>query len=205
MVQNLGGGLRFRTVVVRWLRKINIGGVEMEQFTVSVRKSLKEKNWNAALFIALTLPDICSRLEADDNKANGERYALWFDKYLKKVNTMSFGAVHHVFMTGDDCYVLRCSMLHQGFSDVSHQRRKGVLDRFYFTSMAMHRIQISNMLHLNVEQFCLEMVSAVEEWFDDFLSSHPDKHHRLADMLIIHESSYSVGPVMFGGEGDKSA
>jgi hypothetical protein len=171
----------------------------MKQFIESVRKALDENNWSAALFISLTLPDMCSRLESDNNETNGKKYANWFDKYLKKTNTMSFRDVHHVFMTGDDCYVLRCSMLHQGFTDVSHQRKKGVLDRFYFTTLPMHRIQIENVLHLNVASFCLEMLSAVETWLIDFEREHKDKVYRLNDMLVIHKTSYGVGPVVFGG------
>jgi hypothetical protein len=174
----------------------------MNQFTNSISRALADKNWNAALFITLSLPDICSRLESDDNRTNGKKYAAWFDKYMKATYTIDMPSGEHTFMSGDDCYVLRCSMLHQGFSDVSHQAKKGVLDKFHFSSLPMHRIQIANTLHLNAAQFCSELMVGVDAWFEDFNREHPDKLFKLNEMLYVHENDYSVGGVSFSkGQG----
>ncbi len=169
----------------------------MNQFIESVRMAIHAENWHAALMISLTLPDICSRLESEDDRTNGIRYAAWFDKYLKGTYTMT-QPVHHVFMTGDDCYVLRCSMLHQGIDDVAHQKKKGVLDKFHFTTLPAHRIQVDKALSLNVQTFCFEILAAVGNWMSDFMANHPDKHYKLDEMITIYDESYAFGGVRIG-------
>ncbi len=169
----------------------------MERFLTSVEQALLDKNWYSALYMALTLPDVCSSLEAVDGKTNGLKFAAWFDTYLKPTYSMTLFAQTHVFMAGDDCYVLRCSALHQGLSDVGHQKAKGVLDKFYFTVLPMHRIQVGNVLHLNVKNFCEDMVAAVRVWISFFYANHQDKVERLSQLIHIHSEGYSVGGVKF--------
>ena len=169
----------------------------MERFLASVEKALADCNWYSALYMSLTLPDVCSSLESDDGKTNGKKFAAWFDTYLKPTYTRTLVGEAHVFMAGDDCYVLRCSMLHQGLADVGHQKAKGVLDKFYFTILPQHRIRVDTVLHLNVKTFCEEMVAAVRHWVGDFHNNHPDKVGRLSQLIHIHSESYSVGGVRF--------
>lgn len=171
--------------------------LELDQFVNAVNRSLATQNWTAALFITLTLPDICSRLESDNDRTNGEKYAQWFDKYLGSVYTKQMIDAPFTFMSGDDCYVLRCSMLHQGFGDVSHQKKKGVLDRFYFTALPQHRIRNGPVIHLNTEIFCREMLAGVAAWLEDFGKDHPDKLYKLTDLLKVHDDAYRTGGVLF--------
>lgn len=171
----------------------------MERFLASVEQSLADKNWYSALYMALTLPDVCSSLEAADGKTNRKQYAIWFDTYLKPTYSMAVIDKTHVFMAGDDCYVLRCSALHQGLTDVGHQGAKGVLDKFYFTTLPQHLIQNGNVLHLNVKIFCEDVVAAVRHWIRDFHNNHPDKVWRLSQLIHIHEKDYSVGGISFSG------
>lgn len=171
----------------------------MERFLTSVEQALADKNWYSALYMALTLPDICSSLEAVDGKTDRKKFAIWFNTYLKPTYSMTVFNKTHVFMAGDDCYVLRCSALHQGLPDVGHQGAKGVLDKFYFTILPQHRVQVGNVLHLNVKIFCEEMVAAVRHWICDFHNNHPDKIGRLSQLIYIHSQGYSVGGVSFSG------
>lgn len=166
----------------------------MDRFTDAVHRALQSQNWYAALFITFSLPDICSRLESDNDRTNGEKYAKWFDKY------MLWYSGDYAAMSGDDCYVLRCSMLHEGVSDVSHQKRKGVLDRFYFGVLPLHLIQIDNVMHLNVHEFCGHMAHGVSRWLEDFKLGHPDKLHKLDSLLVVHQDTYIADGVRFLAE-----
>lgn len=172
----------------------------MERFLKSVEKALSDSNWYSALYVALTLPDVCSSLEAVDGKTNRDKFAKWFDTYLKPTYSMTMFGETHVFMAGKDCYVLRCSMLHEGLTDVGHQKAKGVLEKFYFTTLPQHRIKINDVLHLNVNRFCEEMVAAVRNWVGDFHNNHPDKVERLSQLIYIHSEPYSVEGVSFFGK-----
>jgi hypothetical protein len=53
----------------------------MQQFLASVRAAVTTRNWVGALFITLSLPDICAALETGE--ASGKRYKDWFNRYLK--------------------------------------------------------------------------------------------------------------------------
>ena len=48
----------------------------MQKIIDSVYSSLKNENLYAALFVSLTLPDICSALK--HGKTSGQKYADWF-------------------------------------------------------------------------------------------------------------------------------
>jgi len=85
----------------------------MNRFTNSIEKSLENENWYAALSLALTLPDICANVSSP---ATGSkvRYVSWFNQYMLSKYTRQVGAdkSEHVFLCGEDCYALRCALLH---------------------------------------------------------------------------------------------
>ncbi|MBA7504750.1 hypothetical protein ES706_03404 [subsurface metagenome] len=105
----------------------------MKQLIDSVESSIKAENWYAALILTLTLPDIAGKID-NPNSASNSRYAAWFDKYVGEKYKAKIGAdkVEHIFLSGNDCYALRCSFLHEGKSEIVHQRARNVLDDFEF-------------------------------------------------------------------------
>lgn len=107
----------------------------MERFVSAIRMSAQSQNWYAALFMALAMPDICSKLEQPESGSSGPRYKSWFEKYLLPVNTTESMGHRVVFMTPGDCWALRCSLLHEGSDDVGEQRAKETVSRFRFTTL----------------------------------------------------------------------
>jgi hypothetical protein len=61
----------------------------MKHFVDAARKALHDRNWYAALAIALILPDICGRIE-NPNQKSMARFINWF-KYtlLRNTHTIS--------------------------------------------------------------------------------------------------------------------
>jgi hypothetical protein len=139
----------------------------MQHLVDAVRHSVREKNWYAALTGALALPDIAGWL---DGRPGGSRarFASWFNDYLLPKYTHAPGGITHVFLSGDDCYALRCTYLHEGDFDILGQPAQNVLERFHFVASAsgkmMHCNQINQILQLQVDLFCEEICSAVEDW-----------------------------------------
>jgi len=130
----------------------------MERFTSSIRESLEAKNWHAALFMALTMPDICGNIAYPNLKHAGEKYRSWFQDHLHETYTD--------YLTAAECWALRCSMLHAGKDKVS--KNKGILealDRIYFTPNPPHKARINNTLTLNIQSFCEDICSAVDAWY----------------------------------------
>jgi hypothetical protein len=92
----------------------------------SITGSLKSENWYAALAVALTVPDVGGALEHADEKATPERYGAWFEKWLAK--EYGFSQFHQfVWITGKQCYELRCALLHNSSDDISTPHFKKTL------------------------------------------------------------------------------
>lgn len=144
---------------------------KMRHLVEAARKSVKDENWYAALTIALTFPDICASLASSDGRTNGSQYKAWVDEYLTPVYTSRVGPERkkHVFMTGGDCYALRCAFLHQGLDDIQGHKARGALTKFDFwapwpNGVIVHRNQQDSRLQVQVDLFTLDMCDAVERW-----------------------------------------
>ena len=164
----------------------------MNELIAAVRRAVDTENWYAALFLTLALPDICSWMESPQ-KGTRERYEDWFNRYMLATYSSDIGADRrlHVFLSGADCYALRCCLLHEGGEDISHQRAREALKRFQFTApdprVMAHRNQVGDMLQLQVDIFCEEMCAGVERWAKDKdVDSAPEVKARLATLLRIY-------------------
>ena len=139
----------------------------MRQFIAAVNKALENENWYAALFISLTLPDICGKVQYHCLNSSEKRYVQWFNKYLSNKYTHGVGPDRqkHVFLSGEDCYALRCSLLHEGADVISHQRCRKVLDSFLFLTTGSHcnycNVNGHTFLQLNVSNFCKDICDSV--------------------------------------------
>lgn len=163
----------------------------MENIIKSIANSLQNNNWYSALVLSLILPDICAKLEGS-NDSSSIRYPKWFNTYL--------GKKYNGFLSGDDCYALRCAFLHEGTSSTETQRAKDVLDRFVFISDGAHcnrfnnchfgdpKYDGKNLLQLSTRVFCQDMITATKQWLNN-----PSVSKDLNDMLEIHENGFSIG------------
>jgi len=153
----------------------------MKRFTDSIRHSLQEKNWFAALFMALSLPDICGKVE-NPKSGNGERYRNWFNENLKglsgpenvyesvKRSTPGLAAELRpeeiefykskkldAFFTAEFCWALRNAMLHEA-SDIT---TKG---KVHLTPTMSSFNRFDDELQIGVPFLCEEICKAVEKW-----------------------------------------
>jgi hypothetical protein len=174
------------------LAKLN--DIIMKNIINSIKNSLENKNWHSALILSLIVPDICGKLEGSGNSS--KRYLAWFNKYL--------GKKYQNFLSGDDCYALRCSYLHAGSGSIEKQRAKDVLDHFVFIPNGAHCNKFSNcyfgnskydgkeFLQLSVYQFCQDIIEATQQWFID-VSKDQNIQKNIAEMLEIYEEGFSIG------------
>ncbi|MGA5508882.1 hypothetical protein [Streptomyces umbrinus] len=167
----------------------------MDGFFDGLEQSIKSRNWNAALVMALTLPDICATVVAPTGKV-GRRYAAWFDEHLKPTYTSVVNGQQHVFLSGKDCYVLRCALLHEGSADVATQPARDVLDRFQFCAPgtrrnSWHRNQVDTTLILMVDEFATDVLHAARSWW----ATLPDEKRAAAKQrqLTIIDSDLITG------------
>jgi|SRR5450755_167870 hypothetical protein len=153
----------------------------MEDYIQQVEMTLKAQLWVIAAIGALTLPDICGALPAPNGQATGQRYIKWFDEH---VSPLGYGG----FLNGQDCYRLRCSLLHQG----SAQHPKSHVGRILLFAPRpdggrLHNIGMDfgteKCLILDVETFCNDLTGAARTWWaaskdDDLVKKNFDRFVR---------------------------
>jgi hypothetical protein len=140
----------------------------MNHLIEAVKKSLANENYISALYLSLTLPDICARIDSVNNKTSKQQYIDWFNTYLSETYKHKIGSekTEHVFLTGDDLYALRCAILHEGQLDISTQSAQKVHDKFFFTIGHPHLRQINSVLQLDLPTFCQEICTGVSKWLN---------------------------------------
>ena len=170
----------------------------MRRFINSIQIALRAKDWYGALSTALILPDICGRIEAPQ-LCSKDRYVDWYNRYMLKRYTTTLGPDRkpHVFLCADDCYALRCSYIHEGGQDIEEHHARKALASFHFTTppakgMIVHMNQKNDILQLQVDIFCIDICSAVEEWFCDVVEGNPELENRIESLITVHDSSGGV-------------
>ena len=155
----------------------------------SVREAVANRNWYASLGLSLALPDICGFLESPASGSQ-KRYVAWCNRDLVPKYTAAVGAQRkvHVFLSGEDCYALRCAFLHEGADDIVRQRARKALDTFDFVAprpgIVMHMNQLVNKLQLQIDMFCEDVCQAAESWWAASATS-PDLQARAAELLMV--------------------
>ncbi|PTR16110.1 hypothetical protein C8R31_102124 [Nitrosospira sp. Nsp2] len=161
----------------------------MHQFVTATKAAVAQGNWYAALAIALTMPDICGRTE-NPSKNSRARFVDWYDRFLLKRYQANIGPNRalHTFLSGLDCYALRCAFLHQGEFGIDDQRARQALERFHFDiprqGSFIHMNHVNNVLQLQVDRFCLDVTEAVEQWLI-IVAGDKDIQARLAKLASI--------------------
>ena len=152
----------------------------MNRFTRAIQMAIEDKNWYAALSLALIIPDICGKID-QPNVLPKNRYMDWANKWFVPKYTSHIGPdrKEYIFLNAEDCYALRCSYLHAGSENISNEKIRKALEDFHFceppkNGNVEHMNQVDNTLQLQIDIFCCDMVSSVESWLKTRGSDYPD-------------------------------
>lgn len=168
----------------------------MEDILFALQLAIDSKNWYGALFITLTIPDICSKLESPTINTN-KRYPDWFDKFKD--------VLYKGHLTGRDCYSLRCSYLHEGIQVTEKHSSKENVDKFSFSPQGPHLISMENIhvgssedgktiCHLSVKSFSEDMIRFARKWLKA-VESNETIQKRISEMIKIKEINEPYGGV----------
>ena len=163
----------------------------MKRFTDAITKAVADRNWLAATALALTMPDICGRMEHPKHESE-KRYRAWWNKYM--LEKYRGGPNKKVFLSGGDAYALRCAYLHEGGGKTLMQRAREALAHFYFVAPpeqdgnSVHNCLVEDTLILQVNIFCKDIIDAIETWSND-VRADQTVQERLHFMLEIHEAA----------------
>ncbi|WPO69925.1 hypothetical protein [Streptomyces sp. KN37] len=143
----------------------------MEGFFDGLEQAVHDRNWHAALVLSLTLPDICGKVEHPGEKS-GARYSMWFDAYVGAAYKSYYGPSReeYVHLSGRDCYALRCSLLHEGGTDISRQSIRQALETFHFFTPGergnvVHKNSVNERLYLMVDVFAGDVLAGARTWW----------------------------------------
>lgn len=139
----------------------------MRDFLDQIEAAVRARLYYLALFACLALPDICAAMESTDGEATKQRYLDWFDRWLPQYSKNQM-----VQLSGLDCYLFRCSLLHQG----SAQHPKSSYSRILFvepgaTTNIFHMNRLNDALNIDANVFCLDMLAAARRWLQSVASS----------------------------------
>lgn len=131
----------------------------MRDLLEQIERALDANLYFLALLGSLVIPDICGAIGSEDGTATREKYINWFAKYATNICP---------FLSGEDCWRFRCSLLHQGSSQHEKSRYKRVL--FVdpnATTNVFHCNVLNDALNIDIRIFCLGMVAAARRWLDE--------------------------------------
>jgi len=131
----------------------------MRDLLGQIKVALDINLYYCALFVSLSLPDICGAMESADGVATGDKYKKWVDDYVAHK--------YSGLITGEDCYFFRCSLLHQG---ISHHP-KSCYSRVIFveplaTTNILHCNILGDALNIDVRIFCRDILEGAEQWLE---------------------------------------
>ena len=108
------------------------------------------------------------------------------DKYTSEIGPQR---KKHTFLSGSDCYALRCALLHEGVGDITAQKAQDVLTRFHFVfprqGLIIHCNQSNDALQLQVDIFCKDACEGVSAWLKD-VNEVEEIQSRLENILKIY-------------------
>ena len=123
----------------------------MRDFLTQIKNGLDANLYLLSLFSALAIPDLCGAMSSENGEAGKKKYKAWFDKYV--------APKYNGFLSGEDCYFFRCSLLHQG----SSQHPKSNYKRVLFvepsaTTNVFHNNIMNDALNIDVRIFFNDII-----------------------------------------------
>ena len=165
----------------------------MRDLIDQIRFALNQNLYYPALFVSLSLPDICGAIDSANGEADKQKYIDWFNRYV--------GHRYQGVLSSEDCYYFRCSLLHQG----SSQHRRSNYSRILFvepqaTSNVFHRNILNDALNIDVRIFCEDILSGVENWLKlvEGTTNYQQNYDRFIRRYPNGLSPYIVGMPVIG-------
>lgn len=140
-----------------------------------IRQAIDLGLCNCALALALTIPDICGKVEYPTEIKSSQRYKAWFAVYAQSQFTVSATqlpeeeAVDYVVFSAEECWALRCAVLHAG----NYETEKITLSKVHFHAHKRegknysHIVRDSHFADFDVIRICETLCNAAENYYSN--------------------------------------
>ena len=109
---------------------------------------------------------------SEDGETTGEKYKVWFNKYLVPKNPKKYGDGTN--FSAEDCWHFRCALLHQGHSSHKKMDYKRILfvEPLRNTPFGMHACAIGTKtkeksLVIDLRVFCSDIIKGTQKWMKE--------------------------------------
>lgn len=150
----------------------------MDELLEQIESSLKNGEFFLALFVSLTVPDICGAAGSKNGEAKGNRYKAWFDKYVAHK--------YNGNLDGGNCYAFRCSALHQGRGKHRNLGYSRILFADPMSGHILHNNVMNGALNIDVKLFCQDIVEGARIWLKD-MAHDPNFNTNYPHVLKRHK------------------
>ncbi len=148
----------------------------INQIIKEIETCLKNECYIAALTTALTLPDICGKVEYPKDN-NSSRYKKWYSKWIGKYEKCPDDEDNRPYSTADLIYDLRCSLLHEGNPNVNLGRNDLMSFKLLITGSDMsgtiaiiHKDgdgkSIGREIQIEIKNLCFKLCSMAKEFYN---------------------------------------
>jgi hypothetical protein len=170
----------------------NGGEMKFSAFLQQIQSCANQKLYYVAIMTSLAVPDIGGAIDSNDGKANKKKYINWFDGYAAPKFIPSGRN-----LTGEECYYLRCSMVHQGRVQPTKLKRYSdiILCEFPQSDAPINPLFLTtkNVLLIEPKTFINNIVNAAYDWLEE---KYDDEHFKVntEKLLTIFSLSFPDVP-----------
>jgi hypothetical protein len=132
-----------------------------------IDQAIEHRLYYLAVSVALSIPDICARLELPrGHEVKEKHYVAWIERYFLALND------YPMFLKGIDLYQIRCGVLHQGAS-AGHRKLKTRYNHVFFcvlgadgkgTTATVYK-EGATSIELDSARFCRDMIKTARAWY----------------------------------------
>ena len=129
----------------------------------------------------LAIPDSGGAISSHNGRADSGSYRKWFDKYVAP----KYRSIGNHHLTGEECYFLRCSLLHRG--SMQTQTWKIIFCEFPQTDGFVHPIFLTQdgIIVIEPKTFCNRMVIAAYDWLEESYNDTNFKKNSINFMTLF--------------------
>jgi hypothetical protein len=147
-----------------------------------IERALDAGLYHLAIVVSVTLPDVCAALEAPDGRSNTARYKAWYEDNM---------ASRLARFTADDCFSLRCGVVHQGRFGLAGARYGRAVFLLPNNQVSIMQECIMNDAYFySADAFCREWLAGVRVWISK-KGTDPQVAENSGNLIRTHQNGFA--------------
>jgi len=168
----------------------------MEDYISQLRQTYSYGLYYFTLFGTLSLIDFCAALNSPSGETSAVMFKDWFDRYLTQYSSNSYSQA--TSFSAEECYKLRCRMLHQFRADIYAPSMDPTVKSgriaFRTATGKVHMCNFGGVYYLDIETFMEDVISGVENWTRDVQDMpHVKENLKKTIQVLNYDPGHGIG------------